>query len=265
MAAGIYRPHLPWFVPQAYFDAHPLQDIVLPTVLENDLDDVSEIGREFTQESSMPPLDLHEWVVEADKWAEGVQAYLASVTFADAMVGQILDALDRSGRADNTIIVLWGDHGWHLGEKLRWRKQTLWEESTRVPLIFVVPGVTVPGSRSERTVSLLDVFPTLAALADIDAPEHVEGTSLVPLLRDPEAEWDRPAISTHYFGNHAVRNERFRYIRYHDGSEELYDHDADPNEWHNLAGNPDYADAQAELASWLPTEEAPDLRFLDEQ
>ena len=265
VAAGIYRPHPPWYVPQAYFDAYPLPDIVLPTVLENDLDDVSEIGREFTQDSSMPPLDLHEWVVEADKWAEGVQAYLASVTFADAMVGQIVDALDRSGRADNTIIVLWGDHGWHLGEKLRWRKQTLWEESTRVPLIFVAPGLTAPGSRSERAVSLLDLFPTLAELAGLDVPEHLEGTSLVPLLEDPEAAWDRPAISTHHFGNHAVRSERFRYIRYNDGSEELYDHDADPNEWHNLAGDPEYADAKAELASWLPTENAPDLRPEEEE
>ena len=192
VAAGIYRPHLPWFVPRAYFDAHPLPDIVLPTVLENDLDDVSEIGREFTQDSSMPPLDLHEWVVEADKWAEGVQAYLASVTFADAMVGQILDALDRSGRADNTIIVLWGDHGWHLGEKLRWRKQTLWEEATRVPLIVVAPGVTEPGSRSERTVSLLDLFPTLMELVGIDAPGHLEGASLVPLLEDPDARMESP-------------------------------------------------------------------------
>ena len=265
VAAGIYRPHPPWYVPQAYFDAHPLPDIVLPTVLEDDLNDVSEVGREFTQDSSMPPLDLHDWVVEADMWAEGVQAYLASVTFADAMVGQILDALDRSGRADSTIIVLWGDHGWHLGEKQRWRKQTLWEESTRVPLIFVAPSVTAPGTRSERAVSLLDLFPTLAELVGIDTPEHLEGTSLVPLLDDPDAEWDRPAISTHHFGNHAVRSERFRYIRYHDGSEELYDHDADPNEWHNLAGNPEYADAKAELASWLPTENAPDLRPEEEQ
>ena len=264
VAAGIYRPHLPWYLPQAYFDAHPLPDIVLPTVLINDLDDVSEIGREFEQGAFMPPLDIHEWVVEADKWGEGVQAYLASVTFADAMVGQIVDALDRSGRAGNTIIALWSDHGWHLGEKQRWRKHTLWEESTRVPLIFVAPGVTAPGSRSERTVSLIDLFPTLAELAGIETPGHLEGTSLVPLLRNPDLEWNSPAISTHHFGNHAVRNERYRYIRYYDGSEELYDHDADPNEWHNLADDPDYADAKAELASWLPSEEAPDLRFVDE-
>ena len=264
VAAGIYRPHPPWYLPQAYFDAHPLPEIVLPTVLENDLDDVSEIGREFTQGAFMPPLDIHEWVVEANKWAEGVQAYLASVTFADAMVGQIVDALDRSGRAGNTIIALWSDHGWHLGEKQRWRKQTLWEESTRVPLIFVAPGVTAPGSRSKRTVSLLDLFPTLAELAGIETPEHLEGTSLVPLLENSDLEWNRPAITTHHIGNHAVRSERFRYIRYYDGSEELYDRDTDPNEWHNLADDPEYAEVKADLASWLPSEEAPDLRFVDE-
>ena len=264
VAAGIYRPHLPWYLPQAYFDAHPLPDIVLPTVLENDLDDVSEIGREFTQGTFMPAVDIHEWVVEANKWAEGVQAYLASVTFADAMVGQIVGALDSSSRAGNTIIALWSDHGWHLGEKQRWRKHTLWEESTRVPLIFVAPGVTAPGSRSERTVSLLDLFPTLADLAGIETPGHLEGTSLVPLLEDPDLEWNRPAISTHQLGNHAVRSERYRYIRYYDGSEELYDRDTDPNEWHNLADDPDYAEVIADLASWLPPEEAPDLRYVDE-
>ena len=261
VAAGIYRPHPPWFLPQAYFDAHPLADIVLPTVLDNDLDDVSAIGREFTQDSTMPALDIHEWVLATNKWAEGVQAYLASVTFADAMVGQIIDALDRSGRADDTIIALWSDHGWHLGEKQRWRKHTLWEESTRVPLIFVAPGVTTPGSRSARTVSLLDLFPTLVELAGIETPGHLEGISLVPLLENPDAEWNRPAVTTHQFGNHSVRGERFRYIRYVDGSEELYDHDADPDEWHNLAADPRYAAAKAELAGWLPTEEAPDLRF----
>ena len=122
--------------------------------------------------------------MKLEQWAEGVRAYLASITFADAMVGRIIEALDRSGRAGKTIIVLWSDHGWHLGEKLRWRKQTLWEESTRVPLIVVAPGVTAPGSRSERTVSLLDLFPTLAELAGVNAPEHLEGTSFVPSSRE---------------------------------------------------------------------------------
>ena len=265
VAVGIYRPHPPWYVPQRYFDLYRLEEIVLPTAPPSDLDDVSDVSYDFAQTGFMPPMEIHQWAVEENKWAEGVQAYLASVSFADAMVGQVIDALDRSGRADNTIVVLWSDHGWHLGEKLRWRKHTLWEESTRVPLIVVAPGVTTAGSRSSRAVSLLDLFPTLAELAGIEAPENLEGTSLVPLLMNPDAEWNRPAISTHHFGNHAARSERYRYIRYHDGSEELYDHDTDPNEWHNLADDPDYADVKSELAAWLPTDNAPDLRFADEQ
>jgi arylsulfatase A-like enzyme len=257
-AIGIYRPHLPWYVPQKYLDMHPLEDIELPSVLENDLDDVPVIAQDLMESSFMPPMEIHRWTVAANKWREGVQAYLASVSFADAMVGQVIDALDRSGRTNDTIIVLWSDHGWHLGEKLRWRKQTLWEESTRVPLIIVAPGVTTPGSRSARTVSLIDIFPTLTELVGFETPSYLEGASLVPLLEDPDAPWDRVAISAFGFENLAVRNERFRYIRYYDGSEELYDHEADPNEWTNLAGDPSYAEVKAELREKLPSENAPD-------
>ena len=257
-AIGIYRPHLPWYVPQKYLDMHPLEDIELPSVLENDLDDVPVIAQDLMESSFMPPMEIHRWTVAANKWREGVQAYLASVSFADAMVGQVIDALDRSGRTNDTIIVLWSDHGWHLGEKLRWRKQTLWEESTRVPLIIVAPGVTTPGSRSARTVSLIDIFPTLTELVGFETPSYLEGASLVPLLEDPDAPWDRVAISAFGFENLAVRNERFRYIRYYDGSEELYDHEVDPNEWINLAGDPSYAEVKAELRERLPSENAPD-------
>ena len=261
VAVGIYRPHLPWYVPQKYLDMHPLDQIELPAVLESDLDDVPLIGQQFQQNSFLPPMDLHRWVVAADTWRDGVQAYLASVSFADAMVGRVLDALEQSGRADRTIIILWSDHGWHLGEKLRWRKTTLWEESTRVPLIVVAPDVTTPGSRSARTVSLIDLFPTLTELLGIEAPSYLEGTSLVPLLEDPDAPWDYPAISTFGFGNHAVRTEQFRYIRYSDGSEELYDHETDPNEWTNLAADPTYAGVKAELGELLPRENAPDAYY----
>lgn len=258
IAIGIYRPHLPWYVPQKYLDLYPLEDIELPRVLENDLDDVPLIGQQFAQSTFLPPMEMHRWVVDAGKWKEGVQAYLASVSFADAMVGRVLGALDQSGRADDTIIVLWSDHGWHLGEKLRWRKHTLWEESTRVPLIIAAPGVTTPGSVSSRTVSLIDLFPTLTELLGHEPPSHLEGSSLVPLLEDPDTPWDHPAISTFGFGNHAVRTERFRFIRYSDGSEELYDHETDPDEWTNLAEDPGYAGVKADLREWLPRENAPD-------
>ena len=258
IAVGIYRPHLPWYVPQKYLNMHPLEDIELPAVLQNDLEDVPIVGQELAKNSIMAPMQVHRWAVETDRWKEGVQAYLASVSFADAMVGQVLDALDRSGRADDTIIVLWSDHGWHLGEKLRWRKETLWEESTRVPLIVVAPGITTPGARSARTVSLIDLFPTLAELVGLEAPSHLEGTSLMPLLEDPDAPRNQMAITTSGFGSHAVRSERYRYIRYRDGSEELYDHETDPNEWMNLADDPSHADVKVELGRSLPKENAPD-------
>jgi len=262
VAAGIYRPHLPWYVPQRYLDMYPLEDIVLPEVPPDDLDDVPLIGQQFQEGTSMAPMELHQWVVDEGRWKEGVQAYLASITFADAMVGRLLDALERTERVEDTIIVLWSDHGWHLGEKHRWRKQTLWEETTRVPLIIVAPGVTTPGTRSARAVSLVDIYPTLAELTGIAAPENLDGVSLKPLLEDPNMAWDRSALSTNEFGNHAVRSERYRYIRYYNGNEELYDHERDPGEWANLATNPAYDEIKVELAKWMPVSEAEDALFL---
>jgi arylsulfatase A-like enzyme len=261
-AVGIFRPHLPWYVPQSYIDMHPLEDIILPVVPENDLDDLPDLplnSEVFERNAFLPPREIHQWAIDSNKWSEGVQAYLASTSFADAMVGRVIEALDKSGRADNTIIILWSDHGWHLGEKHRWRKTTLWEESTRVPFIVVVPGMTTPGTRSVRTVSLIDIFPTVAELVGLQPPNYLEGASLVPLLRNPDASWDRPAISTLGFENHAVRTEDFRYIRYSDGSEELYDHKLDSNEWVNLANDSSYIDVIAELSEFIPERNAPDL------
>lgn len=254
VAAGIYRPHLPWYVPQKYFDMHPLEDVQLPEVIDNDLSDVPPIARAGSLQST----ELHEWVLESGTWHEAVQAYLASISFMDAMVGRLLDALDASGRADDTIIVLWGDHGFHLGEKERWRKMTVWEESTHVPLIIVAPGRTMAGSRSPRPVSLMDIYPTLAELAGLVAPEYLEGQSLVPLIEDPDADWETPALTTHGFNNHAVRSERYRYIRHPDGTEELYDHENDPHEWVNLADERSLRRVKARLAEWLPAVNEPD-------
>jgi arylsulfatase A-like enzyme len=255
VAAGIFRPHLPWYVPQAYFDMFPLDQIELPPHKRNDLNDVPPIAVRSNSRS----VEAHNWIVDSGRWEEGVQAYLASMSYADARVGQLLDALDRSGRADRTIIVLWGDHGFHLGEKGRWRKMTLWNESTHVPFIVVAPGVTTPGSRSDAPVSLMDIYPTLAELAGLDRPGHVEGRSLVPLLDDPSLEWNYPALTTYGFGNHSVVSRNYRYIRYVDGSEELYDRIEDPNEWTNLAGIPRFAAIIEELSAYLPDADAEDL------
>ncbi len=252
LAVGLFRPHLPWYVPQQYFDKYPLDSIKLPKVLENDLDDVPSIGQGFAR------LRDHRNVTRTNNWEKAVQAYLASITFADAQVGRLLDALDASGYADNTIIVLWSDHGWHLGEKHHWRKFALWEEATRVTMMITAPGLTQPGGRCERTVSLLDIYPTLCDLCGLDKPEALEGDSLKALLKDPAAEWTRPAVTTHGRNNHAARSERWRYIRYADGGEELYDHEADPLEWKNLAADERYAGVKAELEKYFPTVNAED-------
>ncbi len=247
LAVGIFRPHLPWYAPQKYFDEYPLEDIVLPKVKEDDLDDVPPAGVKMAR----PERD-HANVLKAKQWEKAVRAYLSCITYTDGQIGRLLDALDKRPDARETIIVLWTDHGWHLGEKLHWRKFTLWEEADRVPMIWVAPGVTKPGTRCDRTVSLLDIYPTLCDLCNLPIGKHLEGKSLVPLLKNPKAEWDRPVITTHGRNNHAVRSERWRYIRYADGSEELYDHDNDPMEWTNLAGQKKYDDVKKELAKWFP-------------
>ena len=255
IAAGIYRPHQPWYVPQHWFDLYPLESIVLPAVKRNDLNDVPPIAVTSAYES----VEAQDWILESGNWPAAVQAYLASVSYADAMVGQLIDALDASGRADRTIVVLWGDHGFHLGEKGRVAKMTLWRESLRVPFIVVAPGVTTPGSTTMAPVSLMDIYPTLAELAGVDRPSHVEGRSLAPLLEDPARSWNYPVLSTYGYGNHAVVSERYHYIRYVDGGEELYDFRADPNEWTNLAGKPRFERIVRELSAHLPDDDAPDL------
>ena len=199
------------------------------------------------------PARDHADILKSGRWKEAVQAYLATITYMDFLVGRLMDALDKSAYKDNTIVVLWSDHGWHLGEKEHWRKFALWEEATRAPLVWIVPGVTKPGTACARTVDLMSVYPTLADLCGIPIPKHAEGVSLRPLLENPEAAWDRPARTTYLYNNHAVRTEKWRYIRYNDGGEELYDETADPLEWTNLAGKPEHAAVKAELGRWLPT------------
>jgi arylsulfatase A-like enzyme len=198
--------------------------------------------------------------VAAGLWKQAVRAYLAAISFCDAEVGRLIDALDRSPQRDRTIVVLWGDHGWHLGEKHHWRKFALWEETTRAPLIWVVPGVTTPGTRCERTVDFMSIYPTLCELCGIETPKHVQGISIRSLLAEPQAAWDRPALTTYGRGNHAVRSEGWRYIRYAGGGEELYDEVADPYEWTNLAGQRKHAGVKTELSQAFPTENKPEVR-----
>jgi arylsulfatase A-like enzyme len=247
LACGIYKPHLPWYVPEKYFDMFTPSKLAMPSVKDDDLDDVPPIGKKMAKADGD-----HRRVLEHNQYRKAVQGYLAAIAFADAQLGRVLDALEASEYKDNTTIVLWSDHGWHLGEKLHWRKFALWEEATHNVMMMTVPGVTKPGGRCNRPVNLLDIYPTLVELHGLPAKAGLEGTSLVPLLRDPGAAWTRPALTTFGRNNHSVRSERFRYIRYSDGTEELYDHKEDDLEWTNLASNPQFETVKRELARWLP-------------
>lgn len=256
LACGIYRPHMPWQVPRKYYDMYPVDKVQLPNVPQDDLKDIPNAGIKMAK-----PQGDHKNITTSDNWKYAVQAYLASITFADAQVGRVMDALEKSQYNEDTIVILWGDHGWHLGEKEHWRKFALWEEATRAPLMISAPGITKPNSRSPRTVDFMDVYPTLSELCGLPIGDHLDGHSLIPLLKNPNAQWKYPALTTHGRGNHGVRTEKFRYIRYANGSEELYDHESDPNEWKNLAGHTDFEAAKKDLAKWLPKKEAAEAPY----
>jgi arylsulfatase A-like enzyme len=232
-AAGIFRPHLPWFVPQQFFDMYPMEDIMLPEVYENDLDDIPQPGLGFIRQR------VHDELIRLDKWKEAVRAYLACITFADYCIGVLLDALEASDYKDNTIIILSGDHGFHLGEKTHWTKYTLWERATLTPLIVHVPGLE-PG-RSDAPVNLVDIYPTLVDLCNLPEKPDLEGNSLRQLIENPDSEWPYPTLTWRGNpGNYSIKDYHWRYIHYNDGSEELYNHAGDANEWFNLAGDPKY-------------------------
>ena len=251
LACGIFRPHLPWYVPGKYFDLYPLDDIVLPQVPDNDLNDLPPAALKLAAARRGDLVTIR----EAGQRRQAIQAYLASISYADAQLGRVLEALKKSPLAANTIVVLWSDHGWHLGEKQHWHKSTLWEEATRVPLIIDAPG-QAPGV-CHRPVSLLDIYPTLQDLCQLKTGQKLDGVSLTPLLRDPATTWDRPAVTEFKLGNAAVRSQRYRYIRYQDGSEELYDHQVDPQEWVNLANDNKYRQIKRELGHWIAKDWAP--------
>lgn len=255
LACGIYRPHEPWFVPKAYFDAFPLDQIQLPPgYLETDLQDLPAAGKRRGPNRYFAHIQSH------DQWRPAIQAYLASIAFADAMVGRVLDALESGPNRDNTIVVLWSDHGWHLGEKQHWQKFTGWRVCTRVPLMVRVPpgtpGLsrgTVAGSKCEHPVNLLSLYPTLLQLAGLPHQTHHDGPSLVPLLENSDAAW--PHISITHLNrpqNYSISDRDWRYIHYDDGGEELYDIESDPYEWRNLASVAAHAQRLVEFRSRAP-------------
>ena len=253
LAAGFFLPHVPCYATQKWFDLYPDDDSVLPKIVANDRADTPRFSWYIHWDLPEPRL---KWVKENNQWRNLVRSYLASTSFVDAQIGRLLTALDESGLADNTIVVVWGDHGWHLGEKEITGKNTLWDRGTKVPLIFAGPGVK-GGQRTLQPAELLDLYPTLVDLAGLPARSDLEGISLVPQLKNGGTKRVRPAITSHNQGNHGIRSERWRYIRYADDTEELYDMQNDPNEWTNLAGKPEHAAVIAEHKKWLPKIDRP--------
>ncbi len=253
LAAGFFLPHVPCYATQKWFDLYPDDDSVLPMIKADDRNDTPRFSWYIHWNLPEPRL---KWVKENNQWRNLVRSYLACTSFVDAQVGRIMTALEEAGLAENTIVVVWGDHGWHLGEKAITGKNTLWDDGTRVPLIFAGPGVS-KGGRCEQPAELLDIYPTLNDLCGLKPRDDLEGISLAPQLKNATAPRERPAITSHNQGNHGIRSARWRYIRYADGAEELYDHQSDPNEWTNLAGRSDLEPVLAEHRRWLPKIDLP--------
>lgn len=261
IACGIFKPHSPFFAPEQYHQ--PFVNLQPPERSNTDWNDLPSGAHQL--------LDKKKWfwngMMKLEDRREGaltefVRSYAACVRFADAQIGRLIDALDKSPRKDQTIVILWSDHGFHLGEKNHLEKFALWEKTNHIPLIIVAPGVTQPGTVCEQPVDLTLLYPTLLELFHLPPDPLCDGRSVVPLLRNPMSKWDQPAVMTYGRGNHAVRTRRWRYIRYADGSQELYDHESDPNEWNNLAGLSTSAETMTRLQEWMPTAEAMPVRDL---
>lgn len=248
LAVGFYRPHTPYVAPKKYFDMYPLERIKLPVVPAD--------HKEGEPEPAYASLAKVEADLDPELARQAIRAYHAATTFMDAQLGRIIDELDRLDLRKKTIIVMTSDHGYHLGEHGLWRKQSLFDRVPHIPLIIVAPDAEGNGRRSPRTVQLLDLYPTLADLCGLEAPDYLDGTSLRPLLENPGAEWDRPAVSQIWRGKycgHSIRTERFRYSMWDAGKEgeQLYDHESDPEEFDNLADDPDYAGIKSKLKAAL--------------
>lgn len=261
MTVGFFRPHVPLLVPSKWFDLYEVDSLELPSSGASDLDDLPPNFLNINEYAVAP---THAEVIKNDSWRSLTHAYLASVSFVDHCVGIVMDALDFSEYAENTIIVLWSDHGFHLGEKQHWAKRTLWEESTRVPLLFVGPGIE-PGKPCVESVSLLDLYPTLVDLCNLPENPRLEGISLVPQLNDPATQRHQPAITSSYFGNHSVRSKYWRLISYENGSKELYDHRNDPGEYNNLADDSSHQKIKEALVQWVPKNTAPEFKARSER
>ncbi|MCC5932088.1 MAG: sulfatase [Cyclobacteriaceae bacterium] len=248
MAVGFIRPHVPWYTTKQWFDLFNPNNIALPPYKPDDFDDLPSIAREIMEVPMMPTT---EWLMEQGELVNVIHAYLACIAFVDHQVGKVLDALSQSKYANNTMVVLISDHGYHLGEKNRFAKHSLWERSTHIPMIFKGPGIPA-NRRSHAATGLIDVFPTLIEYCHLPEKPELEGRSLLPLVKDPEAPWPYAAITTYGQNNHSVVYGNWHYIRYEDSSEELYEWNSDPHEWNNLASDLRYQSKKMELRKHLP-------------
>lgn len=249
LAVGFLRPHVPFYVPQKWFDLHPPENLATTPYKPDDLEDVPPIANQI---NDLPMMPTTEWAIENNQWKNIIQAYMACVSFVDYEVGRVLDALENSKYAKNTVIVLWSDHGYRLGEKGTFAKHALWEEATNAPLIFSAPNLP-KGKVIETPAEMLSIYPTLLDLCRLPAYDRNEGVNLVPLMKGEETETNKQfAITTFGMNNHGLRTAQYRYIRYEDGGEELYDHLKDPNEWNNAAGNPENTSIIENLKPLLP-------------
>ena len=256
LALGISKPHLPWEVPQQFFDLYPLDKLQPVEIFRDDLKDITnKAGKElFSADERFLAAD------KANMHKQAQRAYLASISYVDHCLGLVFDALAKSRYADNTIVMVWGDHGWYLSEKLKYGKTELWEEADRVPFIVSVPGVTQAGRKSEAVVNLLDMYPTLVELCGLPVNPENEGRSFAPALRDPNLAWNRPTLTTYNCGNHSVTDGRYRFTYYggKGGAVELYDHSVDPLEHRNLAALPEHQEIIGRLRAEMPKHDEPD-------
>jgi arylsulfatase A-like enzyme len=255
MALGISKPHLTWYVPQKYFDMYPLDEIELPETIPDDLEDILDKNGK----QAYKPQATWRRVEKSGRHKEAVRAYLATITFVDDCIGVLLNGLKNSKYADNTIVMLWGDHGWHLGEKMRYGKTELWQESSRVPMMVKIPGVTPKNKKCYGVVNLIDMYPTLLELCGLPANPKNDGRSFAELLHNPDMEWNFPTLTTMGFGNHRIFDGRYSYINHKKKEvEQLYDHQKDSKEWTNLVNDPTYADVKKRLKKLLPQSNEPE-------
>jgi len=255
IACGFYRPHQPFYLPKKYFDMYDLDGIILPETIAGDLFDVPYVGVQFAHAAWTS--GKHETCIKYNQWKPLVRGYLAAISFADAQIGKLVDALDYGVNTENTWIVLFSDHGWHLGEKEHWGKHTPWRNSTRVPFIIVPPkgksiGDFKPGTKCNQPVNLVDIYPTLVEIARLPKKEDLAGKSLLPLIKNPNSKWDEATVTTIAHGNHVIHTTNWSYIHYFDGTEELYDIKNDPEEWVNLAGKTKYRPFMDKLKKYIP-------------